>query len=274
MYPDELFWGIDLYGVFLAVGVVVALFLADYLATKSGFSIALQRVSIVAIVVAVGVGYASAVFFQALYNIKEEGKFVIDANTGATFLGGLIGGGASFLSIWFLAGKKFCKDGEEKKNFPVIANIAACVIPLAHGFGRLGCLMAGCCHGAETDAWYGLNMVDYYTAHGDKVWHKVVPVQLFEALFLFAFAALLFTAFFRSKAVREKRFPLLAVYLVGYGLWRFLIEYARADDRGQTFVSFLSPSQLVSVLMIVGGAVWLVVRLVRAKKKENVSSKN
>ena len=274
MYPDELFLGLNLYSVFLAIGVVSALFLADYMATKSGFSIALQRILIVAIVAAVVLGYGSAVFFQGLYNIKEEGKFVLDSGTGATFLGGLIGGAACFLLIWFLAGKKFCKDGEEKKRFPVIANIAACVIPLAHGFGRLGCLMAGCCHGAETEAWYGLNMVDYYTAGGDKVWHKVVPVQLFESLFLFAFAAVLFALFFRSKGVREKNFPLLSVYLVGYGLWRFLIEYARADDRGHTIVSFLSPSQLVSLLMIVGGAVWLVWWLFCKKKREKVSSKN
>jgi phosphatidylglycerol:prolipoprotein diacylglycerol transferase len=91
---------------------------------------------------------------------------------------------------------------------------------------------------------------------------------------LFAFAAVLFALFFRNKTVREKGVPLLAVYLVGYGLWRFFIEYARADDRGQTIVSFLSPSQLVSLLMIVGGAVWLVWWLFCNKKREKYSSKN
>jgi prolipoprotein diacylglyceryltransferase len=37
-----------------------------------------------------------------------------------------------------------------------------------------------------------------------------------------------------------------------YGAWRFIIEFFRGDDRGATVVSFLTPSQLIAILMILG----------------------
>ena len=43
--------------------------------------------------------------------------------------------------------------------------------------------------------------------------------------------------------------------MLTYGVWRFLIEYLRDDERGQTIVSFLTPSQLISVVLILGSAV-------------------
>ena len=41
----------------------------------------------------------------------------------------------------------------------------------------------------------------------------------------------------------------MTVYLAAYGVFRFLIEYLRYDDRGQ-LVSFMSPSQVWSMLFI------------------------
>ena len=183
MYPHSLFLGLTLYDIFILVGVVAAFLLADRMTVKRGFSVSLQRIVIICALSAVIVGYGSAVLFQAFYNIAERGKFVIDANTGATFYGGLIGGAGAFLLVYFIAGKHFCKDNEAVKRFPDMLDIGACCIPLAHAFGRLGCLTAGCCHGRETDAWYGINMYNFTNGAGEEVWHRVVPIQLFESIF-------------------------------------------------------------------------------------------
>ena len=51
-----------------------------------------------------------------------------------------------------------------------------------------------------------------------------------------------------------------------YGIWRFFLEYARADYRGTTLVSFLTPSQLTAVAMVVGAVVLFVVQRYLAKK--------
>ena len=52
----------------------------------------------------------------------------------------------------------------------------------------------------------------------------------------------------------------MALYLMGYGVWRFILEYLRGDDRGETIVSFLTPSQLTAVLMIIVGVLLLVLK--------------
>lgn len=226
---------------------------------KSGFSVTLQKIVIVCALSCVIVGYGSAVLFQAFYNIKEEGKFVIDSGTGATFYGGLIGGAAAFLLIYFLAGRRFCKDNEAVKRFPDMLDIGACCVPLAHAFGRMGCLMAGCCHGAETDAWYGIPMKI------GGVYKKMVPVQLFESIFLFILAAVLIVLFFKNKG--RHKFPLMPVYCIGYGIWRFFIEFARTDDRGNTFIPFLTPSQLIALLLIVVGVVYFLLWFFKLRKK-------
>ena len=113
---------------------------------------------------------------------------------------------------------------------------------VAHGFGRLGCLMAGCCHGEYLGQEYvfgGIKM------DGSKGWGYYVPTQLYEALFLLLLCAVLSLLLLR----RNFKFA-LPIYLASYGIWRFLIEFARADDRG-AFIGSLSPSQTLSLILVV-----------------------
>ena len=130
---------------------------------------------------------------------------------------------------------------EHKARFFDIADIASCSITVAHAIGRIGCLMAGCCHGRLTDAWFGINMVM------DNQPVKVVPTQLFEAIFLFALFAYLF------MRIKDKQTYCLQVYMCMYGVWRFIIEYLRADYRGTTIIDILTPSQLTAIIMIIAG---------------------
>jgi galactokinase len=248
MFPDELFLGMTLYDICLTVGAVMALLVADSFSVKRGFSVALQKGLLIAGLSAIFVGYGFAVLFQSVYNWIETKTFAL---VGATFYGGLIGGAGLFLILWFFVLGRFCKDKDEpKKRFPELADVAAVAIPMAHGFGRLGCLFAGCCHGRIVDVWYALPM----RLGGE--WVRAVPIQLFEACFLFALAAVL--AWLLKTRRDEKRFPLLPVYMTAYGVWRFFIEYARADDRGQTILSFLTPSQLTAVLLVAVGVAYFV----------------
>lgn len=259
MYPYPVLLGMGLYEILLTAALLLSLFLADKMGVLRGFSVKLQKLLIFAYVVAVFAALFGAVFFQAVYNALKTGEFSLK-NAGMTFYGGLIFGVAAFLGVWFGVGHFYCK-GEPKEKFGALADMAACIIPLAHGLGRLGCFTAGCCHGAVTDKWYG---VDMHTREGVQ---KVVPVQLFEAIFLFALAGVLLWLFFKKFGKENKgRFPLLPIYCIGYGVWRFFIEYARADERGQTLVSFLSPSQLIAVLMVIAGGIYLFIWLKSLQK--------
>lgn len=252
MYPYPILFGsMGIYDLLLVVAVVVCLFGGDRMGIIRKFSVKLQKVTIIATMTGIMCGLFGAVFFQAIYEWIETGKFAINANTGMTFYGGLIFGVISFLSVWFGLGKLWCKNNEAVEKFGSITDIAACFIPLAHGLGRLGCLAAGCCHGGLTDKWYG---VTHYHVTVDGVFYesaKVVPIQLFEALFLFALSGAMFAFFFVKFGKENKgRFPLLPVYAIVYGIWRFCIEYARSDERGETIISALTPSQLIAIVMI------------------------
>lgn len=261
MYPNELLFGLNLYEILMIVAVVVCFLLCDRMTQIKNFSITLQKLTIVAVFASVVLGYGFAVLFQAVYNYFDTDIFKIASDTGATFYGGLLGGAGVFLSVWFLGGKLFLKgekQGEEVKKFPDMLHIAACCIPLGHGIGRLGCFFAGCCHGKESDAWYAVRM------HTEKGYQSVVPVQLFEAIFLFLLAGVLFYLFFKKQNL-----PLFPVYCGGYGVWRFFIEYARNDDRGASCVSFLSPSQCTALLLVLFSLLYFIIWISRKRRKDN-----
>ena len=65
------------------------------------------------------------------------------------------------------------------------------------------------------------------------------------------------------------------VYLIGYGTWRFLIEFIRGDDRGEflsfikgTYSNFPTPSQYFSVILIAIG----IYLLVKNKKRKMIDN--
>jgi prolipoprotein diacylglyceryltransferase len=90
----------------------------------------------------------------------------------------------------------------------------------------------------------------------------VVPTQLFEALFLFALCGLCFYLVWVKNFKHN-----LSVYLIAYGIFRFCLEYVRADDRGE-LIPGLTPSQFWSVLMVVAGIALIFVLNIFFKKRE------
>ncbi len=243
MYPYELFWGMDLYSLLIGIGVVMCMAFVRIQGDAKGLSARLQNLVLVNTLAAVVLGYGAAVLLQAFYNYMAKGTFEIVNSTGSTFYGGLIGGTGMFILVYFAAGHFLFPDREHVRQFRTVSDLAAACITVAHGFGRLGCLMAGCCYGAKCDAWYGIEMV--------ALGYKVIPVQLFEAIFLFLLSGVFLFLFKRGRRY------LMPSYMMVYAVWRFIAETMRDDYRGATVVDFLTPSQLISVLLLIGGLVLL-----------------
>jgi phosphatidylglycerol:prolipoprotein diacylglycerol transferase len=244
MYPDFTILGFDLYTIFLLLGCLMALIILRIYSDKLNFSAKYTNFLLSLGIVAIIFGYFSAVFFQGLYNIELRGTFTLDSETGSTFYGGLIGGVLIFLLLYFVIGKYLFRDSREHiKRFIDLTNIFACATTLAHAFGRIGCLMAGCCYGRQYDGFGGIYMPD--------LGYKVIPTQLIECVFLF----ILFGVF--SYLLLKKKFKLnQALYFISYGVFRFLIEFVRDDYRGTTFLRIFTPSQLTALLLIIIGIVW------------------
>ena len=241
MYPYPIIFGLTLYDICLCAGIVACFALFGFFADKLKIQVRVQKLAIICGVCGVILGYGAAVLFQALYNISTLGGFEITESTGATFYGGLIGGAAVFIIMYFALGRFATEGGEHKRQFFSVADCAVAGLAIAHALGRVGCLTAGCCHGQLTDAWYGIEM------HGNFGFDKYLPTQLFEAIFL-----LLLFAFLTLRILGRKGYN-LPIYLIVYGVWRFVIENLRADYRGNTFVEWLTPSQLTALVLIVVG---------------------
>lgn len=154
---------------------------------------------------------------------------------GFVFYGGLLGG-VLFLFLY----KYLLRLPLRRDNFwPIVPSLT-----LGHGIGRIGCLLAGCCFGKETDWWWGIHL------HGAQR-H---PTQIIEALFLVGLGLYLLKA---KRTIPE----LASIYLLAYGSLRFGIEFLRGDKvRGEWGI--LTPSQWISLLLMAVGS-YLIVRILR-----------
>ena len=223
----------------MMLGFIGALVYLRVLFDRIGYRAKYQNLCIASAFFALVGGYFFSVLTQAVYNAIESGTFRISQDTGATFYGGLIGGAGVYLLVYFVGGRFLLEKGETKRNFWTMSSVAGGAVALAHGFGRIGCAFAGCCHGKVTDSWFSIYNVGLHA--------RTVPVQLMETAFLF-----LLCAYLTWNTLRGKRNS-LSLYLMLYAVWRFVIEYLRADERGATVVSFLSPSQLTAILLLIVG---------------------
>lgn len=234
MWPNELFLGITLYDIFMILGIILGIVLFRKLLEKKAVPNSIISFYYTTGLLSVGIGLLSAILFQSMYHLLQTGEL---AFTGMTFLGGLIGGAAAFFGIYFLKAKQ-----EEKEYFATVLQAAVVSLLLGHFLGRVGCFTAGCCHGIETDFFLGMR----FPGHD----HKIHPTQLYEAFVLLGLFLISINLFNKNK-------PVLPLYLIGYGIGRFLIEFLRGDERG-TFIPGISPSQFWSIIMVFLGVYFVV----------------
>ncbi|MDD5585225.1 MAG: prolipoprotein diacylglyceryl transferase [Candidatus Omnitrophica bacterium] len=235
------------YGFFVFLGVLFGY----YLCLKEG-----KRVGIESRVVSDIIFWTILFSFigaRVFYIIVEFKSFLIDpfavlfSRSGFVFYGGVIFG---FAALYFLTRRY-------KIQFLRFADILGIATPLAHAIGRIGCFFYGCCYGRVTHSFIGVAFPPESPAY--SLSEKVIPTQLIESFFLFIiFAAMLFLK-------KRKKFDgqLIFTYFILYGVVRFIVEFFRGDPRGH--ILFLSTSQVISIAMILAGAIVLCV--LRQKKQ-------
>ena len=232
---------IYLYGLLIAIGILACFFMLFEYSKRAGIPNEYVDFAFYNGIASIVIGFIGSAVWQGLFQYIEQIKDGVpnpqfSLKSGITAIGGLATGALTFIVICIIFRKKY------PFALTKLVAVAPMCMLVAHGFGRLGCLMAGCCHGEYLGQEYvfgGIKM------DGSKGWGYYVPTQLYEALFLLLLCALL------SLLLLKKNFKFaLPVYLAAYGIWRFFIEFARADDRG-AFIGSLSPSQTLSLVLIV-----------------------
>ena len=140
-------------------------------------------------------------------------------------------------------------------NWLRVHDYIACCVPFGLFFGRLANFVNGELWGKPTDVAWGIVFERTVEILPEPARH---PSQLYEAglegLVLFA---ILWWAFWRTRA-RYEPGKLVGLFLVGYGVARFIVEFFREPDRqfAGTFIEAtgIHMGQWLCVPMIAGGA--------------------
>lgn len=170
---------------------------------------------------------------------------------GMSFHGGLIG--VVLVLLWFAR--------KRHKTLLEIGDFVAPLIPLGLAAGRLGNFINGELWGRPTDLPWGM----VFPQTGDGIPRH--PSQLYE-MGLEGFALFALVWWFARKP--RPTGQISAVFLMGYGVFRFLVEFTRQpDDFLGLLTAGLSMGQLLSLPMVAIGAIIFAA----SARKSNLESK-
>ncbi len=242
MYPVLFRWGdaaLFTYPVIFGIAFFVALFV--WIKETRPYGVPVDKI----INLCLGAFFSGLLGARALHVFVEWRAFWEGSKSwsapwegGVVFLGGFVAA-AAFL-FWRLP-----KSGLARR---IGFDTAAPAIAWAHAVGRLACFANGCCHGKICDLPWAVTYRDPLSA-ARPLGVPLHPSQLYESAGLVILAVML--QHNNRKLAAARRFSSSAIYLGGYGLLRFAIEFTRGDpERGAW--GGLSTSQWISLTLILG----------------------
>ena len=245
MHPIAFYLGslpIRAYGVMMALAFLAGLFTA----TRRARLVNVPSETIADITMWLMLGsivgarfvYVTTYWQQEFANQPRSEIFMIQ-HGGLVFYGGLIG--ATLAGISFLAWKKL----------PIwkIADILAPSIALGSVFGRIGCLLNGCCYGYACELPWAIHFPADHATGGVAV-H---PTEIYDALLNMILYLALACGFRRKKFDGQ----IFALYLLGYAIFRSLAEHFRGDYPTDHIHHGLTSAQVVSIgIFTIGAALW------------------
>jgi phosphatidylglycerol---prolipoprotein diacylglyceryl transferase len=244
------------YGVMMAVAFIVGLWTASRRGLRSG--IPAEKILDVGpwLIIGTIIG-ARALHVMTYWQEEFAGRPFWEVfavwNGGLVFYGGLIG--ASLAGILYA----------RLKQIPVwkLADVLAPSIALGYVFGRIGCLLNGCCYGRACDLPWAityplgnLNGAPTYPVHPTQIYDSLLNLVLYIGL---------------AWLYRHKKFDgqVFAAYLLCYAVTRSIVESFRGDYTQIHYHSalHLTPAQVVSVAIFAGGAVlWALLMKIQPKQ--------
>lgn len=191
--------------------------------------------AILGVIVGGRLGYT--LFYKPVYYLSHPLEIVAVWEGGMSFHGGLLG--VLLVLVWFARRRGF--------RFLEIGDFVAPLVPLGLAAGRLGNFINGELWGRVTDLPWGM----VFRGSDGLPRH---PSQLYQ----FALeGVLLFCVIWWLARKPQPLGRVSAVFLMGYGILRFLVEFTREPDAFLGLLAGgLSMGQWLSLPMIIAG-VWL-----------------
>lgn len=186
-------------------------------------------------------GRIGDVFFYNFDHLLQDPLFLFRIwEGGMSFHGGLIG--VIVAMIWVST--------RQKRSFWQTADFVAPLIPFGLGMGRIGNFINDELWGRVTDVPWA--MVSMYGGGGVPR-H---PSQLYEALLEGVVLFFILNGFIKKPRPTGS---VAGLFLVSYGVFRFLVEYVRDfDPNVNTATDLITRGQLLSLPMIIGGLLIMV----------------
>jgi phosphatidylglycerol:prolipoprotein diacylglycerol transferase len=236
------------YGLMIAIGAISAYLMSEFRAKRKGMQYELVFNLFWWCLIGGILGAKLLYLITQIKNIIEDPRLLLQVSEGFVVYGGIIGG--------IFAGYLFCR--RHKQNFLEYFDIVMPSIALAQGFGRMGCILAGCCYGLETDSSFSLTFSNSQFAPNHV---RLIPTQPISSIldFLNCFALI-----FLSKRVKASG-QIAGFYLIFYSAGRFILEFFRGDiERGT--IGILSTSQFIAIFLFLFGVGIVIVRGLQARK--------
>ncbi len=241
MHPIA-FGPIHWYGVMVALGFMAGLWTASLRAPLSGVNS--EKVVDLGpwLIVGTIIG-ARTLYVISYWQESFAGRPFIDVfkvwQGGLVFYGGLIGATA--------AGMLYLRI--HKMPIWKTADVVAPSIALGYVFGRIGCLLNGCCYGRACDLPWAISFPAENPLHPPT--YPVHPTQIYESLLnLGLYGAL-------AWLYRHKKFDgqVFGAYLISYAFLRSFVELFRGDygERQHFFGTWVTPAHLVSIVTLIAG---------------------
>ena len=180
-------------------------------------------------------------FYMPAYYLSHPLSIFKIWEGGMSFHGGLLG--VLLALLWFAYRRKV--------SFFVVGDLVAPLVPFGLAFGRLGNFINGELWGRPTDLPWAMvfPMVDSIPRHPSQI-YQFLGEGIFLGLVLWIYS---------SKPRRVGQVS--GLFLLGYGVCRFLAEFAREPDAFLGLLGLgLSMGQWLSVPMIIFG-IYLIVRV-------------
>jgi len=233
------------YGVMMALAFLIGLWTAGRRAPASGING--ERIVDLGPWLILGAILGARAFFVVSYWREEfAGKPIAEIfmihHGGLVYYGGLVG--ATLAGILYI----------RVRQLPLwkVADALAPSVALGYVFGRLGCLLNGCCYGRGCDQLWAVRYPEGHETH----WAgfpatPVHPTQVYDSLLNLGLYLLL------AWLYRRKQFDgqVFAVYLLGYAVTRSFVEMFRGDYATDHLHGGLTPAHLVSIGIFAAGAI-------------------
>ncbi len=236
LYSEEII--IYSYGFLISLGALFA-FLYTATQAKKQFDVPFHQSADIAILLILAAVVGGKIFFffeDPIFFIKNPGEILKSFENGFVFFGSLLFCIPTML-IYF-----------KSKKLPILPmlDIMAVTTCIVHGFGRMGCLMAGCCYGLPHDGFASITF-HHPASLANPLNTPLHPTQLYSITLI----SIILIYLLYLKSNKSFQGQVFLTYLILYATGRSFIEIFRGDiSRGFIIENYLSHSQFISVLVI------------------------